>query len=54
VQSDARLGLRRVGKALEQLLDLPLLTVEMLLIALQALDELLAVGEPAAAAAMSM
>jgi len=48
--SDARLRLRRVDETLEELLHLLLLGVEMLLVALQALDELLAVREPAAAA----
>ena len=48
--SDTRLGLRRVDEPLQELLHLLLLGVEMLLVALQALDELLAVWEPAAAA----
>jgi hypothetical protein len=52
---DARLGLlRRVDETLEQLLHLLLLAVEMLLVALQALDQLLAVREAAPAAAVSM
>jgi hypothetical protein len=54
--SDARvrLGLRRVDETLEQLLHLLLLAVEMLLVALQALDELLAIGEPPPAAPVSV
>jgi len=50
----ARLGLRRVDETLEQLLHLLLLAVEVLLVALQALDELLAVRAAAPAAAVSV
>ena len=43
-----------VGEALEQLLDLLLLVVEMLLVALQAVDELFAVREAPVATAMAV
>jgi hypothetical protein len=46
--------LGRVGEALEELLHVLLLSVEVLLVVPQALDELLAIGEAPAAAAKTV